>query len=51
MSIATTYSAKTLKEMLEQNLRGGKEDVDTYQKIYAVVERDKGYYDFLWNMK
>jgi bacterioferritin (cytochrome b1) len=47
MGIAATHPAKTLREILEQNLRDEKEAVDTYRKIYTAVEKGRGYYDFL----
>jgi len=49
MGIAETHPAKTVKEILEQNLKDEKEAVDTYRKIYEVIvkERGKGYYDMI----
>jgi bacterioferritin (cytochrome b1) len=49
MKIAETHPAKTVREILEQNLRDEKEAVDTYRKIYEMVvkERGKGYYDMI----
>jgi len=49
MGIAETHPAKTVKEILEQNLKDEKEAVDFYRKIHEAVvkERGKGYYDFL----
>ncbi len=49
MGIAETHPAKTVREILEQNLKDEKEAVDTYRRIYEAIvkERGKGYYDFL----
>lgn len=49
MSIAETHPAKTVREILEQNLKDEKEAVDTYRKIYGAVVggRGRGYYDML----
>lgn len=49
MRIAETHPAKTVKEILEQNLKDEKEAVDTYRRIYDAIlkERGRGYYDFL----
>ncbi|MBO3839608.1 MAG: ferritin-like domain-containing protein [Thermoproteota archaeon] len=49
MSIAETHPAKTVREILEQNLKDEKEAVDTYRKIYEMIvkERGKGYYDMI----
>jgi len=49
MKIAETHPAKTVREILEQNLKDEKEAVDTYRKIYEMVvkERGKGYYDMI----
>jgi len=49
MGIAETHAAKTVREILEQNLKDEKEAVDTYRRIYETIvkERGKGYYDFL----
>jgi bacterioferritin (cytochrome b1) len=49
MSIAETHPAKTVREILEQNLKDEKEAVDTYRKIYEAVVRGRGrgYYDML----
>ena len=49
MKIAPTYPAKTIKEILEVNLKGEKEAVDTYRKILQELkaEKSQGYYDHL----
>ncbi|MEM1554648.1 MAG: ferritin-like domain-containing protein [Thermoproteota archaeon] len=49
MSIAETHPARTIREILEQNLKDEKEAVDTYRKIYETIvkERGKGYYDMI----
>lgn len=49
MGIAETHPAKTVREILEQNLKDEKEAVDTYRKIYEMIvkERGKGYYDMI----
>jgi len=49
MKIAETHPAKTIREILEQNLKDEKEAVDTYRKIHETVvkERGKGYYDMI----
>ncbi|MBO3769156.1 MAG: ferritin-like domain-containing protein [Candidatus Brockarchaeota archaeon] len=49
MSIAETHPARTIREILEQNLKDEKEAVDTYRKIYEMIvkERGKGYYDMI----
>jgi len=49
MKIAPTYPAKTIKEILEVNLKGEKEAVDTYRKILQELKAEKGqgYYDHL----
>ncbi|MBI4447394.1 hypothetical protein HY643_00285 [Candidatus Woesearchaeota archaeon] len=41
MGIAKTYSAKTIKEILEVNLRGEREAVDFYKKILEQIHKDK----------
>lgn len=49
MNIAETHSAKTIKEILEQNLKDEKLAVDTYRKILEELKKEKGqgYYDHL----
>lgn len=49
MGIAETHPAKTVREILEQNLKDEKEAVDTYRKIYGAIVggRGRGYYDML----
>lgn len=49
MSVAETHPARTIREILEQNLKDEKEAVDTYRKIYETIvkERGKGYYDMI----
>lgn len=49
MNIAETHSAKTLKEILEQNLKDEKLAVDTYRKILEELKKEKGqgYYDYI----
>ena len=48
MKIAPTHPAKTVKEILEQNLKDEKEAVDTYRKILEELRKEKqGYYDYL----
>lgn len=49
MGIAPTYKAKDIKQILEVNLKGEKEAVDTYRKILAELkkEKGKGYYDHI----
>ncbi|MEM2612028.1 MAG: ferritin-like domain-containing protein [Thermoproteota archaeon] len=49
MSVAETHPARTIREILEQNLKDEKEAVDTYRKIYEMIvkERGKGYYDMI----
>jgi len=47
MKIAPTHPAKTIKEILEQNLKDEKEAVDTYRKILEALKKEKtGYYDY-----
>jgi len=47
MKIAPTFPAKDVKEILEVNLKGEKEAVDTYRKILQELkgEKGQGYYD------
>ena len=47
MKIAPTFPAKDIKEILEVNLKGEKEAVDTYRKILQELKAEKGqgYYD------
>src|SRR3989344_1580223 len=47
--IAPTHSARSIKEILQQNLKDEKEAVDTYRKILEELkkEKGKGYYDHL----
>ncbi len=49
MNIAETHPAKTVKEILEQNLKDEKLAVDTYRKILEELKKEKGqgYYDHL----
>lgn|SRR3989338_2700945 len=49
MEISRTHPAKTVKEILEQNLKAEKEAVDVYKKIIEELKKEKckGYYDFL----
>jgi len=49
MGMAATYPAKTVKEILEQNLKNEKEAVDTYRGILGALKKEKGqgYYDHL----
>ena len=49
MNISETHPAKSIKEILEQNLKDEKEAVDTYRKILEDLKKEKGqgYYDFL----
>lgn len=48
MGIDKTYPAKTIKQILEQNLKNEKEAVDTYKAILAKLKTEKmRYYDFL----
>ncbi|MEM4360365.1 MAG: ferritin-like domain-containing protein [Candidatus Bilamarchaeaceae archaeon] len=49
MKIAPTHPAKTVKEILEQNLKDEKDAVDTYRKILEELKKEKGqgYYDML----
>ncbi len=48
MGIAPTYAATTVKEILEVNLKGEKEAVDTYKKIIEKLRTEKiPYYDYL----
>ena len=49
MGVAETHPAKTVREILEQNLKDEKEAVDTYRRIHEAVvgRRGKGYYDVL----
>lgn len=49
MNIAPTHPAKSVKEILERNLRDEKEAVDTYRKILEALKKEKGqgYYDHL----
>jgi len=49
MNMAETHPAKSIKEILEQNLKDEKVAVDTYRKIHEELkkERGQGYYDFL----
>ena len=48
MGIAPTHAAKSLQEILEQNLKDEKEAVDTYRKIVQKLKTEKiEYYDFL----
>ncbi|MEM2932941.1 MAG: ferritin-like domain-containing protein [Candidatus Pacearchaeota archaeon] len=41
MGIAKTYPAKTVKEILEQNLKNEKEAVDMYTKILKKINAEK----------
>lgn len=41
MSLAKTYKAKDMKEILEVNLRGEKEAIDFYKEIYKKVLDNK----------
>jgi bacterioferritin (cytochrome b1) len=48
MGMAPTYAATTVKEILEVNLKGEKEAVDTYKKIIEKLKTEKiPYYDYL----
>ena len=49
MDIAPTHPAKTIKQILELNLKDEKDAVDTYRKILEELrkEKGKGYYDQL----
>jgi len=49
IGMAKTHPAKTAKEILEVNLRGEKDAVDTYQKILEVLSKEKSSlpYEFL----
>lgn len=49
MGIAKTTPAKTIKEILEVNLKAEKEAVDTYKKILEKINADKSElpYEFL----
>jgi bacterioferritin len=48
MGTAPTHAAKSLQEILEQNLKDEKEAVDTYRKIVQKLKTEKiEYYDFL----
>ena len=49
MDIAPTHPAKTIKQILEINLKDEKIAVDTYRKILEELkkEKGKGYYDHL----
>lgn len=49
MGIAAVHPAKTVTEILEQNLKDEKEAVDTYRKILDAIKplKGKGYYDHL----
>ena len=53
MKIAPTYPAKTIKEILEVNLKDEKEAVDTYRKILQELKAEKGqgYYDHLLELE
>ncbi len=48
MGMAPTYKATSVKEILELNLKGEKEAVDTYRKIMQKLKEEKiHYYDYL----
>ena len=49
IKIAPTHPARSIKEILQQNLKDEKEAVDTYRKILEELkkEKGKGYYDHL----
>lgn len=48
MGIAETHPAKSIKQILEQNLRDEKVAVDTYRKILEELKKEKiRYYDYL----
>ena len=49
MKIAETHPAKSIKEILEQNLKDEKVAVDTYRNIIDALTKEKGqgYYDHL----
>lgn len=48
MKIAPTHSARSIKEILEQNLKDEKTAVDTYRKILEALKKEsKGYYDHI----
>jgi bacterioferritin (cytochrome b1) len=49
MGISSTHTAKTLKQILEQNVKDEKIAVDTYRNILEELkkEKGKGYYDHL----
>jgi bacterioferritin (cytochrome b1) len=49
MKISPTHTTKTLKQILEQNVKDEKIAVDTYRKILEELkkEKGKGYYDHL----
>lgn len=47
--MAQTHSAKTVKEILEQNLKDEKEAIDAYKKIHEALKKENGggYYNYL----
>jgi bacterioferritin (cytochrome b1) len=49
MGMSSTHAAKSMKQILEQNLKDEKVAVDTYRNILAELkkEKGKGYYDHL----
>ena len=49
MDIAPTHPAKSLEQILEQNVKDEKQAVDTYRKILEELRKEKGqgYYDVL----
>ncbi|NYZ77422.1 ferritin-like domain-containing protein [Candidatus Micrarchaeota archaeon] len=48
IKMAPAHPAKTIREILEVNLKDEKEAVDTYRKILEELKKEKGqgYYDF-----
>jgi bacterioferritin (cytochrome b1) len=49
MGMSSTHAAKSIKQILEQNLKDEKVAVDTYRNILAELKKEngKGYYDHL----
>jgi bacterioferritin (cytochrome b1) len=49
MGMSSTHAAKSIKQILEQNLKDEKVAVDTYRNVLAELkkEKGKGYYDHL----
>jgi len=48
LKMAPAYPAKTMKEILVQNIKAEKEAIDTYKKILVELKKEKAnYYDLL----